>query len=200
LPDYSVIADVSATLQAALTSAFQPLDAVAPPIAEVSDLQGNISTNPARVTIFLFEAVEDPSAKNRARPRLVPPPAAPPNLVYSQKPPMALLLRYMFTPWSGDRMTDHRLLGRTLQVFYDDAIVSGLALQGGLSGTNQALKITLSPLTLEERARVWYAIEKPYRLSITYEVRVVNLDPIKVDSVVAVSQRTNRYVEPDFVQ
>ena len=90
--------------------------------------------------------------------------------------------------------------GRNLQVFYDDAIVSGLALQGGLSGTNQALKITLSPLTLEERARVWYAIEKPYRLSIMYEVRVVNLDPIKVDSVVAVSQRTNRYVEPDLVR
>jgi hypothetical protein len=32
------------------------------------------------------------------------------------------------------------------------------------------------PLTLEDRARVWYAIQKPYRLSVNYQVRVVNLD------------------------
>src|SRR5260370_33043714 len=67
VPDYSVIADVSSTLQALLTSAFAPLDPAAPPVAQISDLQGNISTDPARVTIFLFEAVEDPSARNRPR-------------------------------------------------------------------------------------------------------------------------------------
>ena len=102
---------------------------------------------------------------------------------------MALLLRYMLTPWSGDRMTDHKLVGRTLQVLYDGAILSGTQLQGGLAGTDQALKVTLSPLTLEERARVWYAIEKPYRLSLTYEVRVVNLDAETVDAIPPVSQR-----------
>ena len=200
MPDYSVIADVSATLQTVLTSAFRVLDHDSPPVAEISDLQGNISTNPARVTIFLFETVEDPSAKNRPRVRATPPPALPANRLYSKKPPMALLLRYMLTPWSGDRHTDHRLLGRTLQVFYDDAIIAGTQLQGNLAGTDQALKVTLSPLTLEERARVWYAIEKPYRLSITYEVRVVNLDAVTVETVAPVSERVAQYVGPEAVQ
>ena len=145
------------------------LDHDSPPVAEISDLQGNISTNPARVTIFLFETVEDASAKNCSRVRVLPAVTDPPNKLYSQKPPMALLLRYMLTPWSGDRLTDHRLLGRTLQIFYDDAIISGTQLQGNFAGTDQALKVTLSPLTPEERARDWYAIEKPYRLSITFE-------------------------------
>jgi hypothetical protein len=203
VPDYSVIADVSSTLQTLLTSAFAPLDPAAPPVAQISDLQGNISTDPARVTIFLFEAVEDPSARNRPRvraPAPLPPPPPPPNRIYSQKPPQALLLRYMLTPWSGDRLTDHRLLGRTLQILYDDAIIAGTELQGGLAGTDQALKITLSPLTLDERARVWFAIQKPYRLSLTYEVRVVNLDAVTVDAVASVSERVTRYVGPDPVQ
>lgn len=196
MPDYSVIADVSTTLQSVLNTAYQALPPAPYPVAEISDLQGNISTDPARVTIFLFEAIEDPSARNRPKIRTPPAVAAPPpppNQLFVKKPPMALLLRYMMTPWSGDRLTDHKLVGRTLQTLYDGAILSGPQLQGGLANTDQALKVTLSPLTLEERARVWYAIEKPYRLSITYEVRVVNLDAQAVDTFTSVGERVTRY-------
>jgi hypothetical protein len=79
---------------------------------------------------------------------------------------------------------------------YDEAIISGTQLQGGLAGTNQALKVTLAPITLDERARVWFAIQKPYRLSITYEVRVANLDALAVDVATPVSQRVSQYVGP----
>jgi hypothetical protein len=191
VPDYGVIADASLTLQTVLTQALLPLDPVAPPVAEISDLQGPIATNPARLTLFLFETVEDASSKNR--PRVV---TATPPTISLKKPPMALLLRYLVTPWSGDRITDHKLLGRALQVLYDGAILSGPQLQGGLAGTNQALKVTLSPLTLEERARVWYAMQRPYRLSVTYEIRVVNLDATVVDQFIPASQRSNQYVGP----
>jgi len=193
LADFSVIADVSLTLQTVLTQAFQPLDPVSPPIAEISDLSGSIATSPARLTIFLFETVEDASARNR--PRVVR--TTPPDLSRS-KPPMALLLRYMMTAWSGDRVTDHRILGRTLQVLYDgDTILSGLQLQGTLAGTDEALKVTLAPITLEERARVWYAIQKPYRLSLTYEVRVVNLDPLAAEHILPVAERDLKYLGPE---
>jgi len=73
-------------------------------------------------------------------------------------------------------------------------------LQGQLAGTNQALKVTLSPLTIEERARVWYAIQKPYRLSVTYEVRVVNLDAISSEQLAVTSQRSNSYLGPEAAQ
>jgi hypothetical protein len=106
----------------------------------------------------------------------------------------------MLTPWSGDRLTDHRLLGRAMQVLYNNAVLSGSQLQGQLAGTVEALQITLSPLTIEERARVWYAIQKPYRLSVTYEVRVVNLDAIDVDPAAAVAQRTSQYLGPEAAQ
>ena len=94
----------------------------------------------------------------------------------STKPPMALRLHYLLTPWGGDSVTEQQILGRAMQALYDDAILAGTDLLGGLQGSADTLKITLIPLTLEDRARVWYAIQKPYRLSVNYEVRVVNLD------------------------
>jgi hypothetical protein len=194
LADFSVIAAVSLTLQSVLTQALQPMDPVAPPVAEISDLQGIIQTVPARLTIFLFEVVEDSSARNR--PHSVTPNNVPQPHLDLKKPPMALLLRYMMTPWSGDRATDQRILGRSMQVLYDDSVLSGPQLQGGLAGANEALKVTLAPITLEERARVWYAIQKPYRLSVTYEVRVVNLDAISADQLSPVASRRTDYSGP----
>lgn len=181
---FGVIADVSATLQQVLTDALSVLNP-GPPVAEVSDLQGTIETAPARVTLFLFEVAEDPSTKNRPRLRS----SAPPDVLLS-KPPMALILRYMLTPWSGDRNTDQTMLGRVMQVLYDGAIISGAQLLGSLANTDQALKITLVPITLDDRTRVWYSVQKPYRLSLTYEVRVVNLYSQQTDRARPVGQRT----------
>jgi hypothetical protein len=56
MPDFSVIAATSETLQTVLTKALSTLAAVQPPIVELHDLQGTVSTNPARLTIFLFNA------------------------------------------------------------------------------------------------------------------------------------------------
>jgi hypothetical protein len=170
MPDSSVIADVSQTLQTLLTNAFSTISP-GPPVAEVHDLQGTISTTPARMTIFLFEAVEDPTVRNQQRPREI----VPPNIA-QRRPQVPLILRYLLTPWGGDRVTEHLLLGRALQTLHDDAILSGPQLLGGLAGTSEALKLKLAPLTLEEQTRVWFAVGKPYHLSLTYEVRVIRID------------------------
>ena len=182
MPSSAVIADVSATLRVALNNALSTLQP--PATAEVHDLLGNIPTSPARLTLFLFEIVEDASQRNRPPVRGV----APPDLT-SRKPPMALLLRYLLTPWSSDPATDQLILGRALQVLYDDAILSGSQLQGGIAGTGEALKLKLAPISLEERTRVWHAVNKPYRLSVTFEVRVVNLDAINTTTTSPVQSR-----------
>lgn len=191
MPDFGVIADVSTTLETFITAGLSSL-LPGPPVAEVHDLQGNISTNPARLTLFLFEVVEDASQRNRPPVRVDSVPPAPPATRIS-KPPMALLLRYLMTPWSGDRMTDHRILGRTLQVLYDGAILHGPDLQGTtLQNTDVGLKLTLTPITLEERARVFYSVQRPYRLSVTYDVRVIDLDTVTSRLRVPVASREIR--------
>jgi hypothetical protein len=110
-----------------------------------------------------------------------------------RKPPMALILRYLLTAWGGDRITEERMLGRVMHVLYDDAILSGPTLLGSLAGLDEPINVTLAPLSLEERTRVWWSIQKPYRLSLNYELRVANLDS---ESVIASEPVTRRLINP----
>lgn len=195
--DFRVIAAVSETLRSALADALAkalPDPMGQPPMAEIHDLQGNISTSPARVTLFLFEVFEDAGSRNRPPRRELQP--TNPNLIL-HKPPMALELHYLLTPWSASRDTDHLLLGVVLQFFYDNAILSGPTLRGGLAGTDEAIKITLVPFPLEERTRVWHSVQKPYRLSLIYKARVINLPSATSETVRQVSRRTLDHALPE---
>jgi hypothetical protein len=180
--DSAVISDVSTTLVDTLNLELSTLAPAAR--AELNDLSG-ATPQGAVLTITLYEILEDGHSRNRA-------PVREPDgaVVVTRKPPMALLLRYLMTPWAGDQQAVQQIAGRTLQVLYDDAILDGLQLGGGLRGSEDTLKVTLTPLTLEERARVWYAIQKPYRLSLNYEIRVVNLDALGRRRVEPVRSRT----------
>lgn len=173
--DFGVVADVSTIIEDRLTGALSGLGGDEPPIAELNDLSDPVQTPPAKLTVFLYEIAEDPTSRNRPPVRSLPPDAP-----TSRKPPMALLLRYLITPWGGDQETQHRMIGRALQVFYDDAIWAGEDLSGSLAASTDALHFTLTPLTLDQKSWIWYAIQKPYRLSLNYEVRVVNLDSLDV--------------------
>jgi hypothetical protein len=192
MADHTVIGAVSATITSTLTNALSVLGPPPPPIALVHDLQGNVPTDPPTLTVFLYEIIEDASAKNRSTVRQ----SAPPDVLVS-KPPMALILKYLITPWSNDRMTDQAMLARALQAFYDNGIIGGPQLRGGLAGSTDTLKISLSPLQLEDRTRVWHAIQKPYRLSLSYEARVVNLDSEIDRAAVPVSQRVLQPAAPE---
>jgi hypothetical protein len=190
VPDFNTIADVSTTLREFLKQGLHEEPELQQVDVEISDLlQPAIPTNPARVTLFLFEILEDPSARNRPRVRE---PAG--HRVRIRKPLLTLILRYLITPWSGSPETDQKILGRVSQLIYDASIVSGNALSGpSLAGSSESLKLLLSPLTLEERTRIWNAVQKPYRLSMTYEVRVVNIDPKDSFTVPRVSSRDLKY-------
>ena len=168
MADFRVIADVSTTLQVLLDQALVAVGAS----ARLADLSAAVPTNPPVLTIFLYEAGEDTASRNRPdRRRMVAP-----NTVEIDRAPMALLLKYLITPWSGDAATDHRILGRAMQTLYDNAIMSDAQLQGGLAAAQEPLKITITPLSMDERTKVWFAVQRTYRLSSAYEVRVVNLD------------------------
>ena len=172
MADSDVIGDVSSVLEQLLTDAMSTLTAPPQPIARVHDLRGTIPTAPPLLTLFLYEICEDPGLRNRPEGREPEPSGS--YLV--RKPPMALVLRYLVSAWAGDRRTEQRMLGRVLQVLYDEPTLSGAMLTGSLIGSDDALQVTLAALTLEEKARVWYSIQQPYRPSLNYEVRVANLD------------------------
>jgi hypothetical protein len=172
MADSDAILDVSAVLEQLLTDAMLGLTPALQPVAKVHDLKDTVPTAPPLLTLFLYEICEDPGVRNRPEQR--EPDAT--GGYQLRKAPMALLLRYLVSAWAGDIKTELRMLGRVLQVLYDRPTLSGAMLTGSLAGSDDALQVTLAALTLEEKARVWYSIQKPYKLSLNYEVRVANLD------------------------
>ena len=64
---------------------------------------------------------------------------------------LELRLRYLLTPWSAGPADGQRMLGRALRMLHDEPL-----LEGGAA-------VALLPLELEERARIWRALQRPYR-------------------------------------
>jgi hypothetical protein len=194
MPNYEVIAAASETLRDVLKTAMT--DAGLDVDVELDDLQFDPPFSNPTLTIFLFEIGEDPSARNRPRVRET----NPPNLTI-RKPPVALVLRYLLTAWRGqaaaDQQTPQKILGQAIHVLYNKAILSGPDLQGVLKGTDEALKVTMSPLSLEDRTRVFNAVQKAYRLSVSYEVRAVNIDSEEGPEFKPVARRSVSFDESE---
>jgi hypothetical protein len=119
-----------------------------------------------RLSIWLYRVLENEFQKNQppgwaARAdRLVP-------------PPLALSLFYLLTPLGTTEDRRQQVLGAAMRALHDNAIVP---LRDPLAQmVHEELHIGLCRLTLEETARVYEALQAPYRLSVCYEIRTVHL-------------------------
>jgi hypothetical protein len=174
MSEFTAIERVSRALQRVLTDGLAAVDGAIPPVAQLDNLQPPPGGQPPVLTLFLYEIVEDHTIRNRDQQQeLVT--AAPGGPRYRVvRPPMPLVLRYLITPWAADRNTEQLMIGRAMQVLYERQVRRGADLDPTLD--LPLLSVTLAPLSLDERSRVWWAIQQPYRLSLNYEVRVVDID------------------------
>jgi hypothetical protein len=170
MDESEVILDVSNTLVASINDAVKDLLGTNGTVA-ISDLS-DPAVPPPWLSVFLYEIQEDAGSRN-----LPPIRQTQNNTVVVTLPPMALQLNYLITPWTKQFETDQKLLGRVLRLFYENALLSGPQLRGVLSGSTASLKVTLHPIVLEDRTRIWHALNRPYRTSLSYGVRVVYIDP-----------------------
>ena len=186
---YTTVAVVSGALKNLLTDALAVVDPNDPPQVHLSNLKPVPGGQPPVLTLFLYEISEDVTMRNRPLARVLGTDAAGEPVYRVAKPPMPLVLRYLVTPWANDRVTEHLLIGRTLQTLYERQIRRGADLSPELA--TASVSVTLAPLNLEERTRVWWSIQEPYRLSLNYEVRVIDLD-VSEDAGVAERPVRNR--------
>jgi hypothetical protein len=174
--DYKVIGDVDDTLRELLWSRMQDDSDILsiigteqqisfePPFKIVQDAE------PAQdsLSVFLYRISENGDMKNRPLQR-----AGAGLLRY---PPLPLNLFYLLTPLTKSAENDHMLLSKAMHILYDNAIVKGSELQGGLADAAEELRIILNPMTLEDSGKLWSAFMRPFRLSVCYEVKVVYID------------------------
>jgi hypothetical protein len=139
------------------------------------------------VNLYLYRVVESPSTKNHPWPgdRATPP---------SARPALGIELSYLLTPL-GTRPDDasfqlgddaHTMLGAAMLTLQENPILNDVHILGFdadtvlpafLLNSYEQIKVTLMPTNLEELSKIWATINQPYRLSVAYEVSLVQLTP-----------------------
>jgi hypothetical protein len=145
------------------------------------------SSDPSLLSVYLYRITEDPFMKNR-----VPVEG---NGGRMRKPPMSLDLYYLITPLLKAPRDQQIVLGKILQILYDRSTLEGPDLAGSLATSGEVVRIVFNTVPLQEVSWVWQALETPYRLSVTYTVRVALLDSTEEQSQQRVLRRTNTFAQ-----
>jgi hypothetical protein len=173
---YPVVGDVSETLRDVLWNEMQS-DSMITTIIKSRDgitfeppfrLFKDDAPQENHLSVYLFRVLENADLQNGQK---LPSPA--PDYRF---PPLVLNFHYLITPLTNSADNDQLLLGRTMQVLYDHAIVRGSDLYGLLQTNAEELRVTLNATSLEDLSKLWCAFLRPFRLSVSYEVRAVVID------------------------
>lgn len=186
MADYPIIADVSAYIVRTLRSKMCPEPIPSPNNIEVS--------SPADqdvdyiLGLYLYDIREEGGT---AMPSFMPA-----GQVRLQKAPKPYNLYYMVfingSSQMGLKAPDvQKILGRVAQIVNDNNSVLPNQLQTWLDTNEPPINITQAKITLEEKVRVWQAINKPYQVSLFYKA-----GPVFLSSEVVVD--TPRVVDASF--
>lgn len=153
---------------------------------------GGSSDSQEGLSVWLYRIARDDQ-------RLNAPPVRPqPGLL--RRTPLPIRAHYLMTPMitseGNSPETEHAILGKVLQALHDRPQLRGSDLKDSLAGTDSEISVRLEPLDLEGITRVWEALDRPYQLSVSYEVSVVLIEsarPAEPVSPVSV-------VQPEYAQ
>lgn len=186
MSEFAVVGDIGETLKKLLED--DPWTGIAPKPEvtfkspkEIKDDGG--STN--KVSLFLYQIHENPHLRNEEPLRV--------SDSQLRTPPQVLDLLYLVTPYSDDKTQEKYILGKVMQIFYDNATLSGTALQGVLAGSDEEIKLLLNAISLDDLTKIWSAFQDvAYRLSVAYLVTPVRIDSTReLDLQRVVSKQMN---------
>jgi len=138
------------------------------------------------VNLFLYRVVEDAFSKNVNPPRDKPRP---------RRPPLSLNLYYLLTGYAKksngagqDDVTAHQLLGNAMAILHEHPVLNDVhdgdfdadvptQFAPELHDAFEKIKITMLPNSMEEFSKIWTGLNKAYRLSVIYEVSLVQIEP-----------------------
>lgn len=133
------------------------------------------STAVGRVNLFLYKIKESAHHKNQdwrvsaSNPGRISP------------PPLTLSLYYLMTAYAlnddeNGNTNAHAILGEAMRVFHENPVIPSSYLVAGLQDATEQVQVSLVQIDMEEFSKIWSTFSEPFRLSVLYEVSVVQLD------------------------
>lgn len=103
----------------------------------------------------------------------------------SQDAPAMLELYYVISVNSkaeiGDRALDEaKIIGKIIQVIKDNSIIPSIYMPSNMGNTVEKVPISMLPLNMEEKVKVWTMFGESYKLSAFYVVGPVAIDSEKI--------------------
>lgn len=122
------------------------------------------------LSVWLYRVVRDEQTLNAPRQR---------HDDLLERKMLPLRLHYLMTPVvnldNNSTEQGQLILGGVLQAMHDYPLFRGADLDAEFLGTNVEFRVRLETLSMEELAQIWDVLECSYRLSVSYEVSVVNI-------------------------
>jgi hypothetical protein len=143
--------------------------------------------------VFLYQVVENPFLKN-VGPKVTT--APPPPLVESD--PLALDLHYLLIPGATleSYLDTYEILGAAMRSLHDHGIftLGDWVDPDDIEPAEAALQFRLdfNRLDTADLIRIWEAVQNPYRLSVSYVLRTVQIDSQLVEGRQLVTERQFR--------
>jgi hypothetical protein len=141
------------------------------------------------VNLFLYRVTESPFAKNYDWPGDRENPGV-------KRPPLALILHYLLTAYvkpsadaAQDDITAHQILGNAMAILHEYPVLNDIhdsdfdadldeQFAAELRRAFDKIKISQAPISMDDVSKIWTGLNKAYRLSVAYEVSVVQIAPI----------------------
>ena len=170
MADYSIIADISAQIVRILRQKMCPEPIPSPNNIEISS-PGDQDVDYI-VGLYLYNIEQE---NDVARPEFVSR-----GRLQLQKPPRPYSLYYMLfingSSQMGLKAPDiQKIVGRAAQIINDNPAIYPNQLQSWLDVQEPPIVLSQAKISLEEKVRVWQAINKPYQISLFYRAAPVFL-------------------------
>ena len=175
MADYPIIADVSAYIVRTLREKMCPEPIPSPNNIEISSPSSQDVDY--IVGLYLYDIKEDVEV---TQPRFIQH-----GRVELQKPPRPYALYYMVFINGGSQMglkdpDIQKIIGRAAQIIGDNNAVRPDALQTWLTTEEPPIVLSQAKISLEEKVRVWQAINKPYQISLFYKAAPVYMSSAEI--------------------
>jgi len=166
----TAISMLGESLKAFLEGEMQLLPAVDVTLLAPDESQAN-----GRVNLFLYKVQESPFQRNMDWQVATDDPSQ------LRPPPLTLNLFYLMTPYAHNdphtgNTNTHAILGEAMRVLHEIPVIPNSYLVAGLLDAKEEIKITPSILDMEELTKIWSTFSQPFRLSVCYEVSIVQID------------------------